>query len=280
MLPASQRSDTWIGRSAFLDKWRVASDLRDLGLRVPDTLLLEVTSPAEAVAQMSLPIVLKRKVSSSGRGVEIFETLESLQTFVNTIANPGEWFFERFIQGRSLTCGSCVSSDGIDVLATYEILKRVNLYGSSIVVEMHDDVHIAEIGKVLIGAMHIRGLVCFDIIQDSSHTDWVHDVNPRVFGGVSMCQLEGYDFCGAYVRYLLGHGRVAALPHSTSGDRAYVFPYGWKDVVQSGPRWSAWIRILRWTWHNERLLGSRYFVSLAIRGLAASLRKGRQQLGA
>jgi hypothetical protein len=66
LLPASQRSDTWLGRPALLDKWRIASDLRDLGLRTPDTLLVELVTPAKAVEKPSLPIVVKRRVSSGG----------------------------------------------------------------------------------------------------------------------------------------------------------------------------------------------------------------------
>jgi hypothetical protein len=57
LLPASQRSDIWAGRSAFLDKWDAASALRELGLRTPDTLLADVSSPSEAIAQLSLPII-------------------------------------------------------------------------------------------------------------------------------------------------------------------------------------------------------------------------------
>jgi hypothetical protein len=279
LLPASQRSDLWIGRSAFLDKWRVASDSRDIGLRTPDTLLADVTSPIEAVAQFSLPIVLKRRVSSSGSGVEVFDTLEVLQEFVAKIERPNEWFFERFVQGQSLVCASCVGDDGIDIIATYEILKRVKLRGSSIVVEIRPDERIAEYGRLLINAMHIRGMVCFDIIRDSNDIDWIHDVNPRVFASVSTCQLVGFDFFGAYVHDLIGRGRIEPSRFDTTEVKAFVFPYGLKEVFRSGQLGTAWFRTLQWTWRYERLLGSRYFLSLAIRGLVFSLRKNWKRLG-
>jgi len=272
LLPASQRSDVWIGRSAFLDKWRVANNLRDLGLRTPDTLLAEFTSPIEAVAHLSLPIVLKRRVSSSGSGVEVFNTLDSLQEFVAKIERPNEWFFERFIQGQSLVCASCVGDDGIDVIATYEILKRVKLRGSSIEVEIRDDARIAEIGKIVVNAMHIRGLACFDIIRDSNEIDWIHDVNPRVFGSVSTCQLVGFDFFGAYVHHLTGQGSIEPSRHVTIKEKAFVFPYGLMEVFRSGRLGTALLRTLQWTWRYWRLLGSRYFLALAIRGLAFSMR--------
>ena len=134
LLPASQRSVTWLGCPALLDKWCIASDLHDLGLRTPDTLLLEIVSPAKAVEKLSLPIVVKRRVSSGGLGVEIFECLESLEDFVSRIEGPREWIFQRFVEGRSLVCASCAGDDGFELIATYEILKRSYARGPSIVV--------------------------------------------------------------------------------------------------------------------------------------------------
>jgi len=279
LLPASQRSDLWIGRSASLDKWRVASDLREFGLRTPDTLLAEVTSPIEAVAQLSIPIVMKRRVSSSGSGVKVFNTLEALQEFVAKVERPDEWFFERFIQGQSIVYASCVGDDGINVITTYEILKRINILGPSSVVEIRDDAKIAENGRLLINAMHIRGLVCFDVIRDANDIDWIHDVNPRAFGTLSTCQLGGFDFFGAYIHWLTGRGRIEPSRLDTVGATAFVFPFGLKEVFRSGQSGNAWFRTLHWTWRYWRLLGSRYFLSLAIRGIAFSFRKNWKRLG-
>ena len=279
LLPSSQRSDIWIGRSAFLDKWRVTNALRDLGFRTPDTLLADATSPIEAVAKLSLPIVMKRRVSSSGSGVEVFNTLESLQAFVAEIECSSEWFFERFIEGQSLVGASCVGDDGIDVIAAYEILKRFDVRGSSIMVEIRNDAKIVETGKLLINSMHIRGLVCFDIIRDSNGIDWIHDVNSRDFGGLSMCQFVGFDFHGAYVRFLKGRGPIEPSRFHTSEVRAFVFPHGWKEVFRSGKPWTAWFRIFQWTWRYGRLLGFRYLLSLAIRGPASIFGRNWERLG-
>lgn len=277
LLPESQRSDFWVGRTTFLDKWRVASDLRGLGLRTPDTLLADVTTPIEAVQEFSLPIVIKRRVSSSGSGVEVFDTLESLQRFVATIERPNEWFFERFIQGRSLVCGSCVGKDGIDVIATYEILERVNRLGSSSVVNIRNDASITETGRTLINAMQIRGMVCFDIIRDADDVDWIHDINPRAFGGISMCQMVGFDFFGAYLKCLVDDGAVKSSQLDSLGAIAFAFPYGWRHVLESPRRGIGWFHLVQWTWRYERLLGSRYFLSLAIRSLATSITKYRDR---
>ena len=277
LLPASQRSDIWIGRSAFLDKWDVASTLRDLRIRTPDALLAEFTSPIEAVAQLTFPIVLKRRVGSSGSGVEVFDSLESLEQFVSRIEVISDWFYERFIHGQSLVCVICVGSDGVDVIANYEILKRVKPRGTSTVVEILNDERITENGRMLIDAIHIRGLVCIDIIRDSNDIDWIHDVNPRVFGSFLTCQFGGFDFCDAYIRYLTGRDRFEPSRADDSGNKSFVFPYGIKEVFRSGQLGTAWFRALKWTWRYWRLLGSRYFLSLAIRGLAFSIRRNRER---
>jgi hypothetical protein len=278
LLPLSQRSDIWIDRSAFLDKWSVANEMRELGLRTPDTLLADAFSPEDAIATLSLPIVLKRRVGSSGSGVEVFYSLESLQEFLAEIECSSDWYFERFIEGQSLVGASCVGEDGIDVITAYEILKRFNPRGSSIMVEVRSDEKVIETGVLLINSMHIRGLVCFDVIRDSSGIDWIHDVNLRDFGGLSMCQLVGFDFRGAYVRSLKGHGRIEPRRLDHSEVKAFVFPQGWKDVLRSGPPWTAWLRIVQWSWRNERLLGVRYFLSLAIRGTASKLRGNSERM--
>jgi hypothetical protein len=278
LLPSSQRSDIWIGRSAFLDKWSVANAVRHLGLRTPDVLLADATSPIEAVDKLSLPIVLKRRVGSSGSDVEVFNTLESLQAFVAKIECSSDWFFEQFIEGQSLVGASCVGDHGIDFISVYEILKRFNVRGASIMIKIRNDTKIVETGRLLINSLHIRGLVCFDIIRDSNGIDWIHDVNPRAFGGLSMCQFVGFDFCGAYIRFLKGRDSIEPSRADTSEVKAIVFPHGWKEVFRSGQPWTAWFRISQWTWQYGRLLGLRYFLSLAIRGPATKLHKNWKRL--
>jgi len=273
LLPASSRSDIWKGRSLLIDKWKTSDALRNLGLRTPDNLLADVTSPREAIDQLSLPIVLKRRVGSSGTNVGVFTSLESLQESTAVLDSPDQWFYERFIQGRSLVCASCVSDDGIDVIATYEVLKRTRLHGPSSVVEFQGDARLAESGRLVIEALNIRGLVCFDMIRDSDGVDWIHDVNPRVFEGLSMCQLAGYDFRGAYIRCLSGRGHIEPSRPPSQRSKAYGFPRGRKELFRSTQSGAAWLRTLRWLWRNWRLLGTRYFLVYSIKRPFSSIQQ-------
>jgi hypothetical protein len=264
LLPPSTRSDIWNGRSLVLDKWDISRVFHNLGLQTPDTLLADVTTPHEAVEQFSLPIVLKRRVGSSGSNVGIFTSLETLQTFAARLDSPDHWFYERFIPGRSLVCASCVSDDGIDVIATYEVLKRTRLYGPSSVVEFQEDPRLVESGRSAIEALNIRGFVCFDMIRDSQGVDWIHDVNPRVFGGLSMCQLAGFDFRGAYLRCLTGRGDIEPSRPPSPGTKIYGFPQGRKELFRSKPH-GAWLVTLQWLWRHWELLGTRYFLVYRIK---------------
>lgn len=273
LLPASQRSDAWLGRPALLDKWRIANDLRDLGLRTPDTLLVDLVTPRTAVEILSLPIVIKRRVSSSGLGVEVFERLDSLEDFVSGIEEPREWIFQRFVDGRSLVCACCAGDDGFALIATYEILSRSYARGPSIVVKIAGDDRITESAKLLIKASRLRGMVCFDVIRDADGVDWIHDVNPRAFGGASLCQSVGIDFYGFYVQGLLGINRVESCDINEIEETAYVFPSGWKEVFKSGHASTAGIIGFTWARQHAKILGVRYLVNLVSR---ANWRFGRR----
>ncbi len=276
LLSASQRSDNWLGRSALLDKWRIASYLRDLGLRTPDTLLVELVSPAQAVEKLSLPIVVKRRVSSGGLGVEVFECLDSLEDFVSRIEEPREWIFQRFVQGRPLVCASCAGGDGFELIATYEIFKRSYVRGPSIVVGIVRDESVTENGRLLINAAQIRGMICFDIIRDTDGVDWIHDVNPRVFGGVTMCTSVGIDFYGFYVQGLLGITRSELGHFDEIEEWAYVFPSGWQEAFKSGRASGAGVFGFEWARQHVRLLGLRYFLNLAARAIWRVGRRARR----
>jgi hypothetical protein len=260
LLPSSRHSKNWSGRARLLDKWHVAELLSELGLRTPEALLADATSPSEAVSLLSLPIVLKRRVGSSGSSVNVFNSLESLEAFVANLERPGDWLFERFVQGRSLSCASCVSEEGVDLIATYEIVKRIYVRGPSSVVEFERDPKLTASGQLLFTALNIRGLACFDVIRDEDDIDWIHDVNVRVFGGIATCQLVGFDFRSAYVRFLLGSGRVEPKYAEVPRTLAYGFPDGRRYLFRSARHGFAFVRTLQWIWRNCQLLGSRYFL--------------------
>jgi hypothetical protein len=197
--------------------------------------------------------------------VEIFKCLESLEDFVSRIEEPREQIFQRFVEGRSLVCASYAGDDGFELIATYEILKRSHARGPSTVAGIVRDDSITENGRLLINAAKIHGMVCFDFIRDTNGVDWIHDVNPRTFAGVSMCQSVGIDFYSFYIQGLLGISRIELCDDDEIEEKAYVFPTGWKEVFKSGRASRAEMFGFQWARLHVRLLGLRYFLNVATR---------------
>jgi len=278
LLPKCQRSNNWEGRSVLIDKLVMATQLRNLGLRTPDTLLIETTTATEAVAQFSLPIAFKRRISSSGSGVEVFNSLDDLQAFIATVEQPSDWFFERFISGVSLVCATCVNNRRLDVVATYEVLKRVYVRGPSSMVEFRYDAKLISDARTLIDELGVSGLMCFDVIRDAEGVDWIHDLNPRVFAGMSTCQQAGLDFHGAYINYLLGHRPLGPSRFAGARTTSFVFPEGRKDLSRSESVGTGGIHALKWAWRGWRLLGARYFLYFTIERPVSSFRQHRGYL--
>lgn len=263
LLPASQRSDIWVGRPAIIDKWDLREFLDELGLQSPEALVVAFTPADEAVKQLSLPIIVKRRVGSSGSQVKVFSSLRTLREYVAEIESPTEWLYERFIEGSSFVYAACVNDSGASVIATYEVLKRAHLRGPSSVVEFRDDTALREIGKTLTNALPFRGLICFDTIRDPRGTDWIHDINPRVFGGLAMCQLAGFDFRGAYLQ-CIGVEGIRPIRLGTTKSIAFGFPEGRRDLLESESLRITWPKTVNWYWRYWRILGTRYFLVFAL----------------
>ena len=98
LLPKRQRSNIWGGRLAILDKQNNKALFRSIGLESPSSLPLISTPVIEAVAQLSMPIILKRRIGSSGSSVKLLTSLEDLQECVAAIKYPDEWFYEQFVE--------------------------------------------------------------------------------------------------------------------------------------------------------------------------------------
>jgi len=278
-LRATQRSNLWKGRSAVIDKWHVAGVLRDAGLSVPDTLAADSVATRDAIAQLSLPIVLKRRVSAAGTDVQVAHSLQELDQLMATIDDLDDWFFERFIEGRSIVCAHFVDEHGGDLVAMYEITKRSTPLGPPSGVTFLSDPQLVATARRLTDALGIRGFANFDLIRDDNGRDWIHDINPRVIAGIALCQFVGFDFLGSYVRCLSGQGPTENEQLDASGAVAYLFPGGWKDVLRSGGRRGARLRVLRWVGRYWKLLGPRYFLFVATRRADAAGRRLRQRLG-
>jgi hypothetical protein len=225
-----RRATGWGARSELIDKLNVAHLLDRVGIPSPAKLDGE-TMPAEAVRTLGLPIVLKPRVGSSGVGVSIVQTLTELEELYRDIANPGDVFFEAFVDGTPINYAAVVGPDSAERDMTYSTVRRDWRAGSpSIEITCQQDQAFIGIGRQLARALPCQGLLNVDAIRDHTGRYWVHDVNLRVWGAFFASRAVGFDLSAAYVRWL--SDQVSGL----AGDperRVRVFPDYPRTVLRS-----------------------------------------------
>lgn len=78
------------------------------------------------------------------------------------------------------------------------------------------------------------------------------------------------------VRWLTGRGHIAPSPVNVAGRKAYVFPFGLKEVMVSGSG-VAVTRTIGLIVEYLKLLGPRYFLSVMIRGFDSIVGRHRER---
>src|SRR5580658_110377 len=82
----------WRHRADLVDKWNVVRLLDAIGIDHPESVAGD-TPPADAVAALGLPIVVKPRLGAYGRGVMVAHTLGELQDHLATV-HPDEMLLE------------------------------------------------------------------------------------------------------------------------------------------------------------------------------------------
>jgi hypothetical protein len=139
------------------------------------------------------------------------------------------------------------------------------------------DPALSDIGARVMSALGLRGLANINVIRDDAGVDWVHDVNPRVWGSFLVFRPMGVDFLAAYIEWLRtpdGTGSPAQLEPARRGE---VFPAALGTIFEAH-RLRVVTRLVRWSWPYFRLLGTRYLVFEIFRH--RGYLRGRDHLGA
>jgi len=205
--PATSRPETsanWARRIDTVDKLVVSRRLQTGGFFAPDVVPAPVAGAREVVEALGLPVVHKPRVASGGMGLSIICTLEDLERALSEGGNSDSYFFERHVDGRSLQIGGVVDGGGMGPVATCETVGRPAGRGPASQLLGLDDPELAETGRKLATHLGIEGMINVEVIRDADGRDWVHDVNPRVWGSFAAFRVVGVDFLGAYVDWLRG----------------------------------------------------------------------------
>jgi hypothetical protein len=203
-------------------------------------------------------------MGSGGSGVSIHHCLDSLRAALRVSAaeegadgQPGgdQRFFERHVTGRSLQFGCVAGREGVRRFVTYETLARIRPLAPASRIELLDDPSLAETGIQLVEALRISGYVNVNVIRDSAGFDWVHDVNPRVWGSFVAFDAAGIDLVGSYLRWLADEPELATRHESDVGRRMWVIPCGLDEALEQSTTLMGGWRVIR---PYVSVLGVRY----------------------
>ena len=255
---ATEGVNGWRERSKCADKLTTATLLHLAGVLVPEAMPLDSATPGEAVRRLGLPLVVKPAEGSGGHGVQVVQALEDLERLVEERAHSDGWFYERFLTGRPLRLGALATELGIERSAVYAVIDPVVEVGPPIEVGYVVDPQLLETGRRVAVALGLTGLFNMDVIRDAAGVDWIHDVNPRVWGSFAAFQSIGLDFVEPYARWLRHQPLADASAPPAATRPLLVFPAAWKKVASPSPRWLAPIRLTRWAWPLVHTFGPGY----------------------
>jgi hypothetical protein len=250
----------WQARAAVVDKPYVAERLRAAGIAVPAIITEAVGGADEVIGRLGLPVVHKVRTGSGGDGVVVVDSREQLQDLLDAGRHDDSTFFEAFIDGTHLQFAGVVTGPVDGLYVTYETLARKGYMGPASELRCRDDPMMAEVGLAVADALAIRGMINVNVIRDAEGINWVHDVNPRVWGSFISFRAAGFDFLGAYIDYLQGsdpvRGRVDGYPDAAIN----VFPASYQMPLDGASRLSTELRFVRGAIPYVRWVGPRYVI--------------------
>jgi hypothetical protein len=212
MMPRSEGTDAWTRRLGAMDKTFVARRLRELGLFTPRIMTGPHFNSRHIVEELGLPVVRKLRVGSGGDGVSIITSHDELESLIANDKHSDQYFFEEFIEGRELQFGGVFGGRRDDIIVTYETLQRRGALAPASQIRLLEDHGIAETGRRIIAALGITGIMNINVIRDATGRDWVHDVNPRVFGSFLAFRPAGVDLLQSYIDWVFDSAHLPVIP--------------------------------------------------------------------
>ena len=266
-MPGSPHHATWARRRAAVDKLYVSDVLHRRGLHTPETVPAYLTSAEYVADVLGLPAVHKPRCGSGGTGVSIVRSLKDLREILAGEGGTEDYFFERFVDGTPLQFSGVIANGQALLSATYQTLDRRCDNGPASNLRCIEDPALAVTGELVCRTLGIGGLVNVNVIRDSEGRDWVHDVNPRVWGSCMAFRLASLDFCDAYVAYLRGTSPMEVHRRARVGSEVTVFPAAVESSTISGATGFGMMPFARGVWPYFRWLGGKYVAYESVRHL-------------
>lgn len=193
----------------LLDKFEVNRRLAAIGVGVPRQVPVGETSPAMAIAEFGLPIVLKARIGAAGMNVRILNSQAEIESALAEWAGEaGSLFYQEYIAGERVSYNAVVGANG--PLLEHGFISRIAQYpmGPSAFVRRHDDPALLKAGRAAAQLFGCQGFVSFGFIRAADGGLFHLDPNIRPWGSLLAPLVEGIDFAAAYTTLL----REQSLP--------------------------------------------------------------------
>lgn len=211
------------------DKRRVVEYAGRLGIPTPRSRAVAREDDLEAIAsELGWPVVVKTHVGNSAKGVRIVRDAAGLRTaFRNLVSDFGlpqdRWpFIEEYLPGRA--CGACLLLDRGRVVASFaeEYLrcKGGGLFGTSTYRRsMPDAPGVLDPARRLLESVGWHGVAHCDFLAGADGGFRLIEVNPRLWGAVSLSVAAGVDFPGLWYDLAAGRPMPAVSPEASDRTR-------------------------------------------------------------
>ncbi len=265
-MPGSPHRATWARRRAAVDKLYVSDALHRAGIHTPETVPAYLTSAEYVADVLGLPVVHKPRCGSGGAEVSIVRTMEELRAVLAGEGGTEQFFFERFVDGDPLQFSGVIAGGRALLSATYRTTGRRCDMGPASAIRCIEDEALHRTGELAARTLGVDGLVNVNVIRDADGRDWVHDVNPRVWGSCCAFRSASLDFHRAYAAYLRGRAPKEMRRRAPAGCELEVFPAALETWTAEGHRF-ALMPFARGVWPYLRWLGPRYAAYEGVRHL-------------
>ncbi|OQB78935.1 MAG: carbamoyl phosphate synthase-like protein [Bacteroidetes bacterium ADurb.Bin123] len=178
------------------------------GIPHPLTFFPEDTDMDEILDNMSLPFLIRARVSSGSRGIEYIKNVENFKNNYEFIKSKfGEPIIQEYINKKGYSTACILLDDNSEEVAsfTYRRIKEYPINGGPTVVGIScDDQEIKKMAISLLKANKWKGVAEVEFIIDQFNKPMLLEVNPRFWMPLNLAIKSGVDF--PYLLYRLANG--------------------------------------------------------------------------
>ena len=230
------------------------SELRDAGVRVPDTFPAAVEIELEdALAKTGFPAVLKSDGSWGGEGVVVAHNREEAHAAFHKLSNPpsrlrsvlraarrrdGHYLLDaltpqkhsicvqQFITGKAANSAIAAWQGKVVGTIYYDVLMADALIGPPNVIRRTDCPEIDRATHVVAERFGLSGLHGIDFIRDDSGAAYAIEINPRATQGGTLAFGPGHDLPSALAT--AAFGTAGGMREAIANDVVTLFPREWR----------------------------------------------------